>query len=516
MTNNILYLEKEIEKIKVLFTEKKFDHVIKKTTLLLKNHPKQSMLYNIIGLSYLELEKYENALKVLLSAKKHITLDASILCNVGIAYKASWDFLEARHYFFQALKINPKHVQSYVNLGNLETTLNNNELALDYYLKAYTINNNLEAVLTYLVLSYSANGKFEKAKEIIGELNKKFPNNTKSYQLYSKIHTYQNEDNHQKMMLDKIKNQNLNNEDLSNFYFALAKSFFDQKNIEQSAEFTLKANEAKFKTFHNYNFNLELKKFERIKKYFKNFNFEKISNNRGENLIFILGLPRSGTTLMHQIISSHSKVLGVEESDFLYDSFARKFDDENDFKNFFTNEVFNQNQLLKISDDILSKYKMYGENKIILDKNPFNFKWIGFIKIFFPKAKVIHSNRNVIDSAFSIYRNLFDGPLGWTYNQDYLVQYIKNYKDLMNFWNDQLGNFIYDYQYEKLVDNQIEETKKILDFCQLEFEESCINYTKNKIAVRTISVAQAREKIYKSSVKLSEKYFNYLPFLKSL
>ena len=219
---------------------------------------------------------------------------------------------------------------------------------------------------------------------------------------------------------------------------------------------------------------------------------------------------------MHQIISSHSKVLGVEESDFLYDSFARKFDDENDFKNFFTNEVFNQNQLLKISDDILSKYKMYGENKIILDKNPFNFKWIGFIKIFFPKAKVIHSNRNVIDSAFSIYRNLFDAPLGWTYNQDYLVQYIKNYKDLMNFWNDQLGNFIYDYQYEKLIDNQIEETKKILDFCQLEFEESCINYTKNKIAVRTISVAQAREKIYKSSVKLSEKYFNYLPFLKSL
>ena len=235
MTINILYLKKEIEKIKVLFTEKKFDHVIKKTTLLLKKHPKQSMLYNMIGLSYLELEKYENAIKVLLSANKHIALDASILCNVGIAYKASWNFLEALHYFFQALKINPKHVQSYVNLGNLETTLNKNELALDYYLKAYTINNNLEAVLTYLVLSYSANGKFEKAKEIIGELNKKFPNNTKSYQLYSKIHNYQIEDNHQKLMLDKIKNQNLNNEDLSNFYFALAKSFFDQKNIEQSA-----------------------------------------------------------------------------------------------------------------------------------------------------------------------------------------------------------------------------------------------------------------------------------------
>jgi len=317
-------------------------------------------------------------------------------------------------------------------------------------------------------------------------------------------------------MLEKIKNKNLNHEDLANFYFALAKSFFDQKNIERFVEYTLKANETKFKTFDNYKFDLEIQKFERIKKYFKDFNFDKILSERGENLIFILGLPRSGTTLMHQIIGSHSKVLGVEESDFLEQSLAKKFDDENDFKNFFTSEVFDKNKILSLSEDILSKYRMYDENKIIVDKNPFNFKWIGFIKILFPKAKIIHSNRNVVDSTFSIYRNVFDSPFGWAYHQEYLVQYVKKYKDLMNFWNNQLGNFIYDYQYENLVNNQIGETKKILDFCELEFEENCIDYTKNKIPVRTISIAQARQKIYKSSVNLSEKYFDYFPFLKSL
>ena len=153
---------------------------------------------------------------------------------------------------------------------------------------------------------------------------------------------------------------------------------------------------------------------------------------------------------------------------------------------------------------------------MIVDKNPFNFKWVGFIKILFPKAKIIHSNRNVTDSTFSIYKNVFDILLGWTYHQDYLVQYVKNYKDLMNFWNDRLGYFIYDYRYENLVNNQVEETKKILDFCELEFEENCIDYTKNKLSVKTISVAQARQKIYKSSVKLSEKYIEYFPFLKSI
>ena len=516
MNNNILYLKKEIEKIKTLFSEKKFKTIIKKTETLLKKNPNQPMLYNFMGLSYLELDQSDKAINIWKSAIEKMPTEPSILSNIGIAFKTKWNFFEARKYFFLALKANPKHVQSYVNLGNLETALNNNKLALDYYLEAYKINNNLEAVLTYLILSHSANGNFDEAKKIINELNTKFPNNTKSFQLYSKIHTYQHDDRHQKIMLEIIKNKNLNHEDLSNFYFALSKSFFDQKNIEKSVEYTLKANETKFKTFDNYNFELEVQKFERLKKYFKNFNFNKILSDKGENLIFILGLPRSGTTLMHQIIGSHSKVLGVEESDFLYQSLTKKFDDENDFKNFFTSEVFDQNKILKLSEDILSKYRMYSENKIIVDKNPFNFKWVGFIKILFPKAKIIHSNRNVVDSAFSIYRNLFDSPLGWTYNQDYLIQYIKYYKDLMNFWNERLKDFIYDYQYENLVDNQIEETKKILNFCKLEFEENCIDYTKNKLPVRTISVTQARQKIYKSSVKLSEKYINHLPFLKSL
>ena len=516
MNNNIFYLKKEVEKIKTLFIEKKFETITKKTGILLKNNPNQPILYNFMGLSYLELEQPDMAIKVWLSAIKKIPSDASMLSNIGIAFKAKYNFLEARKYFFLALKVNPNHLQSYVNLGNLETALNNNKLALNYYLKAYKINNNVEAVLTYLTLSYSANGNFDEAKKIISELNTKFPNNTKSYQLYSKIHTYHDEDKHQKTMLEKIKNKNLNHEDLANFYFALAKSFFDQKNIERFVEYTLKANETKFKTFDNYKFDLEIQKFERIKKYFKNFNFDKILSEKGENLIFILGLPRSGTTLMHQIIGSHSKVLGVEESDFLDQSLAKKFDDENDFKNFFTSEVFDKNKILSLSEDILSKYRMYDENKIIVDKNPFNFKWIGFIKILFPKAKIIHSNRNVVDSTFSIYRNVFDSPFGWAYHQEYLVQYVKKYKDLMNFWNNQLGNFIYDYQYENLVNNQIGETKKILDFCELEFEENCIDYTKNKIPVRTISIAQARQKIYKSSVNLSEKYFDYFPFLKSL
>jgi hypothetical protein len=218
--------------------------------------------------------------------------------------------------------------------------------------------------------------------------------------------------------------------------------------------------------------------------------------------------------LLHQIISSHSKVFGAEESHFLSDYFGEKFKDDKSFKNFFTKELINNDLVSKLSNDILSKYKMYDENKIIVDKMPFNFKWIGLIKILFPKAKVIHSNRNPIDSAFSIYRNLFDTPgMGWAYNQDDLVKYVHLYIDLMLLWQKKLGKFIYECHYESLVTNQIDETKKILEFCNLEFENKCINYTENKTTVSTVSISQARQKIYKSSVNLSGKYLDYFPFL---
>ena len=86
----------------------------------------------------------------------------------------------------------------------------------------------------------------------------------------------------------------------------------------------------------------------------------------------------------------------------------------------------------------------------------------------------------------------------------------------MILWNNKFHDFIYDYKYENLINNQVEETKKILEFCNLEFEQSCIDYTKSKLPVKTVSVSQARQKIYKSSIKLSDQYLSYFPFLRRI
>ena len=133
--------------------------------------------------------------------------------------------------------------------------------------------------------------------------------------------------NHQQIMLDKIKDQSLNYEDMSNLYFALAKVLSMIKKILKNLYtlYSRKLMRLSLKPFNDYNFEIEKIKFKQISEIIlKIFNFKIKSNNKGKNLIFIVGLPRSGTTLLHQIISSHSKVFGAEESHFLSDYLWRK------------------------------------------------------------------------------------------------------------------------------------------------------------------------------------------------
>ena len=160
---------------------------------------------------------------------------------------------------------------------------------------------------------------------------------------------------------------------------------------------------------------------------------------------------------------------------------------------------------------------IYDKNSIILDKAPLNFMWIGHIHLLFPDAKIIHINRNIKDTALSIYKNMFDASaLTWTYNQEHLVKFIELYKDLMKFWKLKLPNLIYECDYEKLVNDQENESKKLIKFCNLDWEDNCIDHTKNKTGIKTVSLAQARKPVYKSSINLYETYIEYLPFLNQI
>jgi len=230
--------------------------------------------------------------------------------------------------------------------------------------------------------------------------------------------------------------------------------------------------------------------------------------------IFIVGMPRSGTTLVEQIISSHNAVYGAGELTTLptvVGPIARDHLTQN------TN--LSESNFLSIRQqylDALSRFEV-PEN-VITDKLPLNFQYIGFILSAFPEAKIVHLKRDARATCWSIYKCHFKNKgNGFAYNLDDLSGFYGLYVELMDFWHQLFPDKIYDICYEDLTTNQEEETRKLLQYCELDWDKNCLNFHKNKRAVKTASALQVREKMYQGSSEAWKKHESYLqPLIKAL
>jgi hypothetical protein len=251
-----------------------------------------------------------------------------------------------------------------------------------------------------------------------------------------------------------------------------------------------------------------------LKKNFSKPFFQKhiLSGFKSKQPIFIVGMPRSGTSLVEQIIASHPEVYGAGELAYLanvVNKYFKQIVPEDFFKavNLSDSSIF-----ANIGKDYVNSINLISNNRnYVTDKMPVNFRLIGFIKIALPNAKVIHCMRSSKDICLSIYKNFFGQEvMPWAYDQKELAIYYNNYVHLMDHWNKTLPNYIYNIQYEDLISNQEYETKKLIEFCQLSWDDSCLKFYNNKRSVSTASVNQVRKNIYKSSINSWKNYENEL------
>ena len=507
------YLKFEYNKINNLFLSGKFDIVIEKSKKIIEKHPTQIPFYNFLALSYREKGKISLAEKILLNALKISPNNQSVLINLGSTYRVLIEYDKSEKFLKKALSNNPNNIHAIVNYANLKRDTNNYDESIQLYEKAYKMNNKISTIIINLAGAYQIIGKFDISQNYLEILLKQDQNNALAHKILSTIKKYGKNDEHQTMMLSELEKNSLNEIDKSTLYYAIAKSYDDQKNYEKSCHFFIKANNIQKKIHKDYSINVEIKLFNKIKKIFAKTDFQNyLEDKNNKNLIFIVGLPRSGTTLAHQILASHSKVHGIGEMEIL-NKFMRKNINNENFSSIFKNYVAENNEKIKsFSDSYFSKISFIKTSKnIILDKSPLNFQWLGFIKILFPNSKIIHCSRNLKDTALSIYKNAFNiNSIVWSNDQDDLAKYIEIYLDLMKFWQEKLPNFIYDINYEKLTENKEDEIKKLLKFCDLNWEEDCLNFNKKGPPIKTVSITQARKPIYKTSVNLYEKYKDHL------
>ena len=514
---DVNFIKSEFQKIHNYFLSQKYLIVIEKTKILIKKDPNQVPFYNYLGLSYKQTKQYDLAVQVLKKGLKLFPKSITIINNLGSVYRAMDQYSEAEKYFNLAMSINANDTNVLINFANLKRDQNKISESIILYEKAYTINNNIETLLINLAGAYQIIGDFDKSKEMIKMIQEKFPNNTTADKMFSVIHEYKKNDAHQALMLKKLENNLLPQQDKCKLFYALSKSYEDQNDIKNSVKYFVKGNNETYNLFGDYQFKKEVNRFNKIKEIFKDLRLPNISPNTKPRLIFIVGMPRSGTTLTHQIISSHSNVFGAGELSILSNYFSEKIFNEHFLNKIFQNNLLNEIFVNEISNYLYKLFKENDNNKIILDKSPLNFEWIGFIKMLFPDAKVINCKRNLQDIALSIYKNTFDGSsLPWSYSQENIIKFISMYKDLMKFWEEKLPNFIFHCSYENLVNNPKDEIPKIIKFCNLDWEDDCLNFTKNKTAIKTVSIAQARKPIYKTSVNAANKFREYLDFLRKI
>ena len=318
---------------------------------------------------------------------------------------------------------------------------------------------------------------------------------------------------------DLNRDDNLNKREKSDLEFAIGKAYDDQKNYELSIKYFESANKLR-KELTDYNFKSDEKLFQSIKNYFEKININNNKNNKNsKKIIFIVGLPRSGTTLLEQILSSHNEVFGAGELDFLRKIINQYFVQDNKL----LPQKINEHQLSTdtiVNDKYFNYLKNLDNNSMVtIDKSPQNFIWIGFIKLFFKNAKIIHSKRNLKDTFLSNFKNNFASKdMDWTYDPSDIIKYFHLYDNYMKFWKKLCGDFIYDIDYENVVSNSEDQIRKILNFCELDWDENCLNHHKNKkTMIKTVSTFQARKPIYTTSVdsnkfysKNLERYFKQL------
>ena len=327
-----------------------------------------------------------------------------------------------------------------------------------------------------------------------------------------KIFTF--EDAEVDAMEDQLENTELTKVTDVHFRFALGKAYEDRKDYDKAWNYYKSGNERQ-RPLVKYDPVANSIEKEAVRKYFSRDFLRKAEGNGypGEGPIFIVGLGRSGSTLIEQILASHSQVEGTEELAVLgnlSDTIGRYRNDKQMFPEVLdTMRPLDWRALGLEYLDGAKRYRM-TDKPIFTDKLPNNFPFIGLLHLILPNAKIINARRHPIDTCLGNYKQLFGHGQNFTYDIFDLADYYKEYCLTMDHWNEVLPGKVLDVHYEETVTDLEGQVARILEHCGLPFEEKCVRFHETERAVKTASSEQVRQPIYTGGMGKWRKYESHL------
>jgi len=417
--------------------------------------------------------------------------------------------------FKDILKKNPNDLGANFQLGKINYELNDLNQSIFFFKKCNQIQANTPSILFNLALSLQSIGKINEAKKQYLKLISINPNDVKSYYGLFFLDITNINSNYYNKLQSLINNNKISLFEKSLINFIFSKIEKKNGNLNNEINFLEISHQQCYNSNSKFNNQSDFYYKNIISNFFNKIKFEKnfieVENFNKNEHIFIVGLPRSGSTLVETILSHNSKSIvsvgefhGINTS--ILDQISKFIFSQNfkytDYQLVIDRKIF-QNSLIE-------KYNNF-ERSIYLDKSLENFFNIDIILEFFPNAKFIHTFRNYEDSILGIYLSMLP-ELSWSHNIKNIINYIKNYKRVINYYISKYPDKIIDVDLSKLTNNQESEGKKILEFCNIPVNDNFLNFYKNKkLFNKTNSFLQVRNKIMKYE---NEKYKHYYYLLK--
>ena len=543
-SNSSNQLSKEqIESVMLLYSSGKIHEAISRIKLLNESYPNVPLLFNILGACYKSIGEIDGAIQMFDTATKIKPNYAEAYFNIGVIYYEISQLTKAINYYLKAIEANPGYSDAhnnlgitYLDLGKLDKSIKHLELAISFrpefpeahnnlgsvyqekgsldaainsYKRAITLKNNFAQAHTNLGIIQEKTGKFDDALLSYSNAINHDPKNVSAHFNLSYLKTFNTEDQQVLQMHSILSTDSVDQTDRARLCFALARVYENLGDSEKLFEYLNQGNSLR-KQVLNFSFNSSNNNNSYLKNIFKNLNDHNFESSKSSQIcpIFIVGMPRSGTTLLEQIISSHREVYGAGElknlNEILIPIFQNQLDSSDSI---ITNEIVSSIR----SQYIESLINLNIKEATITDKWPLNFRYVGFILSAFPNAKIIHSKRDSIATCWSIYKHFFsDNANGWAYNLDDIADFYLLYDDLMSFWHELYPGRIFDLSYEDLTANQELETRKLIEYCGLDWDKNCLDFHKNKRVVGTASVSQVRMEMFQGSSENWKKYKQYL------
>jgi len=302
-------------------------------------------------------------------------------------------------------------------------------------------------------------------------------------------------------------------------YFSVAQLYDRQGDYDKAFKFYEKANNLNFRP---YDPGKDPKKINALLEVYTE-EFLKAaphSDYTSEQMIFIVGMPRSGTSLLEQVLDSHSQVYGAGELVYITKMLKKLHEGRGDEKSGYPYCItdIKAGALNEMAGKYLASLPPDARHfPHVTDKLPNNFLHLGFIEMLFPNARIIHCQRDPLDTCLSCYFQDFSGHLNYAYNLEHLGLYYRQYRKLMEHWKRVLNIPVLDIQYENMVADTEQNIRSILEFCGLPWEDACLDFHKSARVVKTASYDQVRRPVYKGSVGRWKNYSkNIAPLKKAL